>query len=88
MDLRDSRQPNKTLDQSGVEHERILRLKRSRSSAKGVVTKRQNELLKLMKDSNNVDQVRSKVLKLELALRSFYEAHDKYHAVLIDDNDI
>lgn len=88
MDLRDSRQPNKTLDRSGVEHERILRLKRSRSSAKGVVTKRQNELLKLMKHSNNVDQVRSKVLELELALRNFYEAHDKYHAVLIDDNDI
>ncbi|KAL9986302.1 hypothetical protein ACROYT_G000433 [Oculina patagonica] len=39
-----------------------------------------------MKDSNNVDQVRSKVLELELALRNFYEAHDKYH-VLIDDND-
>ena len=88
MDLRDSRQPNKTLDRSGVEHERILRLKRSRSSAKGVVTKRQNELLKLVKDSNKVDQVRSKVMELELALRNFYEAHDTYHAVLIDDNDI
>ena len=41
-----------------------------------------------MKDSNKVDQVRSKVMELELALRHFYEAHDKYHAVLIDDNDI
>ena len=41
-----------------------------------------------MKDSNNVDQVRSKVLELELALRNFYEAHDKYHSVLIDGNDI
>ena len=88
MDLRDSRQPNKTLDRSGVEHERILGLKRSRSSAKGVVTKRQNELLQLMKDSNDVEQVRSKVIELESALRNFYEAHDKYHAVLIDDNDI
>ncbi|KAL9978122.1 hypothetical protein ACROYT_G015607 [Oculina patagonica] len=56
MDLRDSRQPKKTLDRSGVEHERIIRLKCSRSSAKGVFTKRQNKLLKLMKDSNNVDQ--------------------------------
>ena len=41
-----------------------------------------------MKDSNDVEQVRSKVLELESALRNFYEAHDKYHAVLIDDNDI
>ena len=88
IDLRDSRQPNKTLDRSGVQYERILQLKRSWSSAKGVVTKRQNELLKLMKDSNNVDQVRAKVLELELALRNFYEAHDKYHAVLTDDSDI
>ena len=88
MDLRDSRQPNKALDRSEVEHERILRLKRSRSSAKGVVTKRQNELLKLMKDSNNIHQVRVKVLELELALGIFCEAHEKYHAVSIDDNDI
>ena len=88
MDLRTSRQPNKTVYRSGVEHEIILRLQRSRSSAKGVVTKRQRELLELMKDSNNVDQVRAKVLELELALKNFNEAHDKYHAELIDDGAI
>ena len=88
MDLRTSRQPNKTVNRSGVEHERTLRLQRSRSSAKGVVTKRQRELLELMKDSNNVDQVRAKVLELELALKKFNEAHDKYHAELIDDSAI
>ena len=32
--------------------------------------------------------MRSKVLELQLAIRNFYEAQDKYHAVLIDDNDI
>ena len=41
-----------------------------------------------MKESNNVEQVRAKVLELELALRNFNEAHDKYHAELIDDNAI
>lgn len=87
MDLRTLRQSNRTADRSGVDHERILRLQRSRSSAKGVVTKRQRELLELMKDSNNVDQVRAKVLELEIALRNFNEAH-KYHAELIDDNAI
>ena len=84
MDLRRTRQPNKTIDRSGIEHERILRLKRSRSSAKGVVTRKHGELLELMKDSNNVDQVRAKVAELELALRNFKEAHDKYHVELID----
>ena len=88
MDLRTSRQPNKTVYRSGVEHERILRLQRSRSNAKGVVTKRQRELLELMKDSTYVDQVRAKVLEQELALKNFNEAHDKYHAELIDDSAI
>ena len=82
--LRRTRQPNKTSDRSGIEHERILRLKRSRSSAKGVVTRKHGELLELMKDSNTVDQVRVKVAELELALRNFKEAHDKYHVELID----
>ena len=84
MDLRRTRQPNKTIDRSGIDHERILRLKRSRSSAKGVVIRKHCELLELMKDSNNVDQVRAKVAELELALRNFKEVHDKYHVELID----
>ena len=86
MDLRTLEQPNRA-NRSGVDHERILRLQRSRSSAKRVVTKRQRELLELIKDSNNVDQVREKVLELELALRNFNEAH-KYDAELIDDSAI
>ena len=35
--------PNVTIDQSQLRHERNLRLKASRSAAKGVVTRRQNE---------------------------------------------
>ena len=41
-----------------------------------------------LKDSTYVDQVRAKVLELELALKTFNEAHDKYHAELIDDSAI
>ena len=46
------------------------------------------ELLELMKNSDNVDQVRAKLLDLELALRNFNEAHDKYHAELTDESAI
>ncbi|PFX28501.1 hypothetical protein AWC38_SpisGene6805 [Stylophora pistillata] len=68
----------------GIAHERILRLRCSRSGSKAVVTRRQRELIELMKNSDNVDQVRAKFLEFELAMRNFYEAHDKYHAELID----
>ena len=84
MDLRGSRK--KTV--SGAVYERILRLKRSRSGSKAAVTRRQRELLELMRNSDNVDQVRAKFLELELAMRNFNEAHDKYHAELIDESAI
>ena len=41
-----------------------------------------------MRNSDNVEQVRAKFLELELALRNFNEAHDKYHAELIDESAI
>ena len=84
MDLRGSKP--KTVDVDGAVHERILRLKRSRSGSKAAVTRRQRELLELMKNSDNVDQVRSKFLGLELAMRNFNEAHDKYHAELTNES--
>ena len=86
MDLRGLK--TKTVDVDGAVHERILRLKRSRSGSKAAVTRRQRELLELMKSSDNVDQVRAKFLDLEVAMRHFNEAHDKYHAELTDESAI
>ena len=40
-----------------------------------------------MKDTENFEQVRSKVVELELLVRKFIVAHDKYHAELIDEID-
>ena len=54
MDLRGLK--TNTVDVDGAAYERILRLKRSRSSSKAAVTRRQRELLELMKNSDNVDQ--------------------------------
>ena len=84
MDLCGSRK--KTIE--GAVYERILRLKCSRSGSKAVVTRSQCELLELMKTSDNVDQVRAKFLELELAMRNFNEAHDRYHAEFIDESAI
>ena len=66
-----------TMDEDGIKSERILQLKKSRSSAKGAVTKKRKELIDLMKDTDNFEQVRSKVVELELSLRKFIVAHDK-----------
>ena len=83
MDLRGLK--TKTTNVDGAVHERILCLKRSRSSSKVAVTRRQREFLELMKNSDKVDQVRAKFLDLELAMRNFNEAHDKYHVELTDE---
>ena len=77
-----------TVEVDGAAYEWILRLKRSRSGSKAAVTRRQRELLELMKNSDNVDQVRAKFVDLELAMRNFNEAHDRYHAELTDESAI
>ena len=73
---------------TGVKQEIIIPLRRSRSSAKGLVTRRQRELLELMKYTSNIEQVRAKVLELESALKHFKGAHDIYHVQLIDERTI
>lgn len=73
---------------TGVKQQIIIPLRRSRSSAKGLVSRRQRELLDLMKDTNNVEQVRARVLELESSLKHFKEAHDIYHVQLIDERTI
>ena len=71
-----------------VKSERIIRLKKSRSSAKAVLTKKQRELTELMNNPSNVDQVRVKVSEFGLAVKKFNEVHDRYHAENRDENAI
>ena len=75
-----SSQENTTLDQDGVMYERIRRLKESRAGAKGVVTKKRNELTKMMNDYDNVEEVRGKLVELDIAMKNFRDAHRKYHS--------
>ena len=76
------------MDEHGIKSERIRRLKNSRSGFKGVVSKKRVELLTLMKDIGNVEQVRKKMLELESSLRDFSFANNKYHAKLVNEDDI
>lgn len=76
----------KIVDVDGVVYERIFCLKCSRLGLKVVVIGRQCELFELMKNFDNVDQVRLKFFDLELVMRNFNEVYDKYYVELIDES--
>ena len=80
--------PNVTIDQSQVRHERNLRLKASRSAAKGVVTRRQNEAREIMSDFGEVEDLELKRAELDVAIRNFSTAHQAYHDQLVDQTEI
>ena len=76
---------NVTLDWDGVRSEKLLQLKRSRSSKKGILIKAQNEIKGLMLNSNNYNLVKDRI---EEFLQEFKEAHAAYHSQLRDENEI
>ena len=82
------RYPNITIDQSQVRHERNLQLKTSRSAAKGVVTRRQNEAREIMSDFGDVKDLELKRAELDEAIKNFNAAHQAYHSQLEDQTDI
>ena len=82
------RQENITLDWEGVRSEKLLQLKRSRSSKKGILTKTQNEIQRLMLNSNNYDLVKDRIEEFKQFLQEFKDAHAAYHSQLRDENEI
>ncbi|KAL9980360.1 hypothetical protein ACROYT_G008935 [Oculina patagonica] len=82
------RQPNVTIDQSAVTNKRILILKASRSAAKGVVTRKQNEAREIMSDFGDVNDLERKSIELDEAIDKFKTAHQAYHDKLDDQNEI
>lgn len=72
----------------GRKSERKYQLKRTRAEAKAVVAKLRNELQQLMSDCENVDRVREKLNEMDISMRLLKDAHDKYHAELMDEYDI
>ena len=82
------RQPNVTIDQSAVANETIFRLKASRSAAKGVITRKQNEAREIMSDFGEVSDLERKRAELDEAIDKFKVAHQAYHEQLVDQNEI
>lgn len=68
--------------------EHLKQLKRSRSAAKGSITRVQNEIKDLLLDVRNVDIIKEKIPELDAAMESFEGAHNLYHTNLVDECDI
>lgn len=65
-----------------------METKKTRSSAKGIVTKRIKEISGLMTDESNVDEVMKKSAELEEVFKKFQEAHEAFHSQLEDPESI
>jgi len=73
------RHPNVTIDQSQVTYEQNRCLKASRSAAKGVITRRRNEVREMMSDFGNPYNIEQKLPELDEAITGFEAAHQAYH---------
>ena len=82
------RYPNVTIDQSQVRYEQNLRLKASRSAAKGIITRRRNEAREMMSDFGNPYDIEQKLVELDEAITGFEAAHQAYHNQLDNRNEI
>ena len=78
------RHPNVTFDQSQVRYEWNLRLKASRSAAKGIITRRRNEAREMMSDFANPNDTEQKLVELDGAITGFEAAHQAYHNQLVE----
>ena len=70
--------PNVTISPQ-VRHKRNLRLKASRSTAKEVVTQRQNEARKFKSDFGDVEDLELKHTELDEAIRMYTNIFNSYN---------
>ncbi|XP_044182749.1 uncharacterized protein LOC114952001 [Acropora millepora] len=82
------KQRNLTLDWEGIDAESLRKLKQTRGSKRGIVTRAQEEIRLLMTDSSNVLIVKEKLEHLHKAFQEFARAHVEYHNRLNDECDI
>ena len=62
---------NVTFDWDGIRSEKLLQLKRSRSSKKGMLTEAQNKIKGLMLNSDNYSLVRDRIEEFKQLLQDF-----------------
>ena len=82
------KQRNLTLDWEGIDAESLRKLKQTRGSKRGIVTRAQEEIRLFMTDSSNVLIVKEKLEHLHKAFQEFARAHVEYHNRLNDECDI
>jgi hypothetical protein len=83
-----SRNPNLTLDHEGIRYERSQQLRRNRSDAKGVVTKKIKELTELTTSVIDASEARIKAQEFKDVAVKFYLAHADYHVTIMDEYDL
>ncbi|CAB3981354.1 PREDICTED: uncharacterized protein LOC107342904, partial [Paramuricea clavata] len=66
----------------------LRQLKRARSTAKGILSKRQNELTDIFSKTDNSSELEKKLSEMHKALEKFRTAHDAFHDNLQDEDDI
>ena len=78
------RKPNSTLDQDGIQMERVRELRKKRGGVLSAMTTKRREVDNLLTDSNNLEPVRVKLAEIALLFRNFVAAHEAYDAGLMD----
>ena len=66
----------------------VLQLSRSRSAAKGNITKKIKELTEWQMTRGSIEEAEERLAAFAEVATKFYVAHSKYHSIIKDENDI
>lgn len=75
-------------DIQGNQEPVILQLSRSRSAAKGNITKKIKELTEWQMTQRDIVEAQEKMAEFDDVGTKFYVAHSKYHSVIQDEDDM
>ena len=82
------RRPNVTLDIDGIQREKSLQCRKTRSATKACITRKIKELTERFTKCKNVADVRKGGQEFEEIATNFRDTHSGYHATLHDDFEI
>ena len=83
-----NRRPNVTLDNDGIQREKSLQCRKTKSAAKARITRKIKELTERFTNRENVADVREGAQEFEEIATNFRDAHNAYHTTLDDDFEI
>ena len=82
------RRPNVTLNNDGIQREKSLQCRKTRSAAKARITRKIKELTERFTNHENIADVREGVQEFEKIATNFRDTHNAYHATLDGDFEI